>query len=110
LHPARGHPPAQRSELRSAIRRFAQICGKHPSEIIADPAVIRQWIGKANWQMAGLSKRGWANITSRLTRAMVMADIKVHRRRRNFKLAEEWELLLGSMAKRDRDALRRFAG
>lgn len=102
--------PAQRSELRSAIRRFAELCGRHPSEIIADPAVIRQWIGCASWQMAGLSKHGWANITSRLTRAMKIAGIKVHRRRRNYKLAADWELLLGPMARRDRDELHRFAG
>lgn len=102
--------PAQRSELRSAIRRFARLCGRHPSEIIADPAVIRRWIGQANWQMAGLSKRGWANITSRLTRAMAIAGINVHRRRRNYKLAVKWELLLWPMARRDRDELHRFAG
>ncbi|THF54650.1 site-specific integrase [Ollibium composti] len=101
---------AQRSELCSAIRRFARICGKHPSEIIADPAVIRQWIGRANWQMAGLSKRGWANMISRLTRAMMMAEIKVHRRRRNFKLLPEWETRLEPLGRRDRDGLRRFAG
>ncbi len=100
----------KRTELRSAIRRFAEICGKHPSEIIADPAVIRRWIGRANWQMAGLSKRGWANLTSRLTKAMETGGIKVHRRRRNFKLVGEWEHLLSSMAKRDRDELHRFAG
>lgn len=102
--------PAQRSELCSAIRRFARLCGKHPSEIIADPAVIRNWIGKISWQMAGLSKAGWANLTSRLTRAMKIAGVKVHRRRRNFKLLPEWEALLAPLNRRDRDELHRFAG
>lgn len=102
--------PATKIELCSAIRRFAEICGKHPADVIADPAVIRSLIKEANWQLAGLSKASWANVKSKLTRAMKIAGIKVDRRRRNFKLAPGWEALLTSMDRRDRDDLHRFAG
>jgi hypothetical protein len=103
-------PAATRIELCSAIRRFAEVCGKHPADVIADPAVIRCLIKEASWQLAGLSKASWANLKSKLTRAMKIAGIKVDRRRRNFKLAPVWEVLLGPMSRRDRDDLHRFAG
>lgn len=102
--------PTVRGELRSKLKRFADVAGKHPSEIIADPAVIRKVVALANWQSAGLSKKGWANVTSGVTRAMVIAGIKVHRRRRNFKLSLSWEDLLAQMSRRDHDEIHRFAG
>lgn len=117
LEDLRGHlasdsslPDATRGELRSRIKRFAEVAGKHPSEIIADPASIRTIAARANRHLAGLSKGSWANIVSGVTRAMDLADIKVHRRRRNFKLSLSWERLLELMNRRDRDELHRFAG
>jgi integrase len=101
---------AARTELCSAIRRFAEICGKHPADVIADPAVIRCLIKGASWQLAGISKESWANIKSKLTRAMKIVDIKVDRHRRNYKLGPDWDALLASMSRRDRDELHRFAG
>lgn len=101
---------AARGELRSRIKRFAEVAGKHPSEIIADPASIRVVASRANRHLAGLSKGSWANIVSGVTRAMDIAGVKVHRRRRNFKLSLSWERLLEPMSRRDRDELHRFAG
>ncbi|MBS0250974.1 MAG: tyrosine-type recombinase/integrase [Proteobacteria bacterium] len=99
-----------KSELCSAIRKFASICCRTPADIIADPAVIRQHIKTANWKMGGLSKRSWENLKSKLTRAMKLANIRVDRRRRNFKLLTEWDALLAQMSRKDRDDLHRFAG
>jgi hypothetical protein len=100
----------EKTELASAIRCFSKICGKHPADIIADPAVIRGLITKASWQLAGLTKRSWENLKSRLTRAMKIGGIEVHRRRRNFKLLAAWDAVLAPMSRRDCDELHRFAG
>lgn len=102
--------PTQRSERISAVRTFAKVCLKHPSEILVDPQVIRTLIDRASWQLAGLSKRRWANVLSLLTSAMKFAGIKVGRRRRNRKLDAEWEALLAPLTRRDRDELHPFAG
>lgn len=100
----------EKTELASAIRCFSKICGKHPADIVADPAVIRDLIATASWQLAGLTKRSWENLKSRLTRAMKIGGIEVHRRRRNFKLLAAWDAVLAPMSRRDRDELHRFAG
>ncbi|MFJ7352768.1 site-specific integrase [Phyllobacterium sp. NPDC097923] len=117
LEDLRGHiavsttlPETLRTDLRSKLKRFADVLGKHCSEIIADPVTVRVWAAKANWVLAGLSKNTWANILSAVTRAMKIAGIAVHRRRRNFKLSLKWEELLSTMNRRDKDELHRFAG
>ena len=101
---------SRRAELVSAIRRFCEISGKHTSEVIVDPQVIRALVDRASWQLAGLSKRSWANILSRLTCAMKIAGVKVHRKRRNRKLDEAWETLLAPLSRRDHDELHPLAG
>lgn len=102
--------PSQRAERTSALRTFAKVCGKHPSEIIADPQVIRKLIAAASWQLAGLSKSRWANVQSLLTSSMKLGGIKVRRRRKNRKLDGQWETILAPLSRRDRDELHPFAG
>ena len=89
---------AKRSELASAIKRFAEICDRTPAEIVADPAVIRVLASKASWQLAGLTAGGWSNLKSRLSAALRAGGIPVHRRsRRNFVLSPSWEHLLAGV-------------
>lgn len=102
--------PAQRAERISGMRTLARVSRKHPSEILADPQVIRALVDRASWQLAGLSKQRWANVLSLVTSAMKLAGIKVRRRRRNRKLDAEWEALLAPLTRRDRDELHPFAG
>lgn len=102
--------PRQQVELRSAINTFARVCDRDPADVVADPAVIRTLAAKAQWKLAGLTKGTWANIVSRLGKAMQLGGVRVHRQRRNYQLAEQWEQILGTLARRDRDELRRFAG
>jgi hypothetical protein len=99
-----------RSELRSAINRFARICSRTPGEIIADPAVIRGLAKTAVWQIAGISKSSWAKILSRLRKSLQLVDVQIHRQRRNFRLDAVWQALLAPMSRRDHDELHRFAG
>lgn len=101
---------AQKTELRSAVSRFAAISRRRLDEVIADPAVIRPLIAAAPWQLSGLSKRAWNNLRYRLGRAMQLAGVRVDRRRRNFKLADNWARLLERLPERPRQDLRRFAG
>lgn len=99
-----------RTELHSAINRFAVICGRTPADIPADPAILRGLAKRAPWQLAGLAKKSWANVLSRLRKAMQLAGVEVHRQRRNFKLDAAWQALLAPMCRRDHDELHRFAG
>lgn len=103
-------PLWKRQELCSAIRNFAKVCGLTPDDIIADPGIIRTLRAKAPWLLAGYTKGSWANILSRLNRALEIGGVKVHRQRRNFKPNSEWEQLLAPLCRRDRDDIHRFAG
>ena len=75
-----------RRDMASALRAFAKLAGRQPSDIIADPAVIRCIAAETPWKLAGYSKARWANILSSLSRAMALAGVKVHRQRRNYQL------------------------
>ncbi|MBP2157492.1 MULTISPECIES: site-specific integrase [Asticcacaulis] len=113
---------SDRTTMVSAINRFAEIASLSPSQILADPGVIRDLKETANWQLAGrkkhdgvpnevgITKASWANITSLVTKAMKLSGIAVDRRRRNFKPADAWQPLLDKTSKNDRHALNRFAG
>ena len=100
----------QKLELRSAIATFSRVVARTPSEIVADPGAIRRLAADANWQMADLKKASWENTLSRLTKAMKMAGIAVHRRRANYTLSTDWVLRLDLIMPRDRRDLRRFGG
>jgi integrase len=100
----------KRRELCSAIRTFTRVCGLTPDDIIADPSTIRTRAAKAPWLLAGYTKGSWANILSRLRRALEIGGVNVHRQRRNFKPNKEWEQLLAPLCRRDRDEIHRFAG
>lgn len=103
-------PLWKRRELCSAIKNFAKVCGLTPDDIIADPGTIRTLRAKAPWLLAGYTKGSWANIMSRLNRALEIGGVKVHRQRRNFKLNAEWEQLIAPLCRRDRDDIHRVAG
>lgn len=103
-------PLSKRRELCSAIRNFAKVCGLTPDVIIADPGTIRTLAAKAPWLLAGYTKGGWANIRSRVGKALEIAGVKVHRQRRNFKLSPSWEKLVATLSGRDQRDIRRFAG
>ena len=97
-------------ELCSAITRFCEICGVTRGDVLADPTAIRLLREKASWQLAGLSKESWANMLSRLKRALHQVGVNVDRQRRNSRLSPEWTSLLNALEKANRDHLRRFAG
>jgi integrase len=99
-----------RSELCSAITRFCKIAGVDPSQVLADPTAIRELRKTASWQIAGINQRSWANIVSRVTKAMSHAGVDVDRRRRNTRLLPVWDALLGQLGPEHWKRLRRFAG
>lgn len=102
--------PQVRSELLSAINRFCRICGVDPTQVVADPTAIRTLRKSASWQIAGLKERSWANIVTRLTRAMSLTGVDVDRRRRNTRLLTVWEDLLAGLSQDHWKRLRRLAG
>jgi hypothetical protein len=99
-----------RSELCSAITRFCEIAGVDPSQVLADPTAIRELRKTASWQIAGITQRSWANIISRVTKAMSHAGVDVDRRRRNTRLLPVWDALLEQLGPEHWKRLRRFAG
>ena len=83
-------PPEKRAELRSAIKRFAEIGNVNMSSTPADGPAIRAADQSASWQLAGLSKNSWANITYRVTKALELVGVNIHRRRQ-YRPSPEWD-------------------
>jgi site-specific recombinase XerC len=101
--------PAKIAELRSAIKRFGEIAGQPLTAILADGPSMRAAAAGASWQMAGLKKASWANILSRVTQAMELVGVNVHRRRQ-YMVTQPWVDLLDKIDEVSRIHLRRFAG
>lgn len=101
---------SKRAELRSAIKTVGKACGQPLSAIIADPPSVRAAVAKASPQLAGISKASWANALSRLSKAMKLLGISIHRRWRQFKLDSKWIALLEPLAEIQRRDLCRVAG
>lgn len=102
-------PPEKRVELRSAIRRFAEICNINMSSTPADGPSIRAAAKTASWQLAGLTKNSWANVMYRVTKALGLAGVNVHRRRQ-YRPSPEWTTLADRCGANARHGLTRFAG
>lgn len=102
-------PPQVRAELRSAITRLGEVANLTLSDTPADGPSIRAAIATASWQLAGLSKKSWANITSRVTKAMRLVGINVHRRRQ-FRPSPVWAMFIAKCGADARHGLTRFAG
>ena len=102
--------PQTRIAMGSAIIRFCEICGLDPTQVLADPAAVRALRKTASWQVAGISKRTWANAISLLTRAMSHVGIDVDRRRRNTRLSPAWVEFLNPLSIEAVKRIRRFAG
>ena len=100
----------KRSELRSGINTFAKVCGLPLASTLADPPTIRAAIARASPQLAGISKPSWANTQSRVTKAMALVGIKVHRRWTQLKQTQGWHGLLNACSADDKHDLSRFAG
>lgn len=69
--------PQKRTELRSAIKRFWEVTNVNPSSPPADGPTIRAAIKSASWQLAGLSKDSWANMTSRVAKALEVVGVNM---------------------------------
>jgi hypothetical protein len=102
-------PRRTRTEWLSGIATFSRVCGRDPSEIVADPKHLRHLMTTASWQLAGLAPGTWSNILSRLRAMLAHAGIDVDRMRQ-FRLAPEWIELLAVLPEKPRRDLGSFAG
>ncbi len=102
-------PPAKRGEFRSAIKRFAEICNINMSSTPADGPAIRAAAKTASWQLAGLTKNSWANVMYRVTKALGLVGVNVHRRRQ-YRPNPEWTAVVDRCGAEARHGLTRFAG
>ena len=102
-------PPEKRGELRSAIKRFAEICNINMSSTPADGPAIRAATKTASWQLSGLTKNSWANVMYRVTKALELVGVNVHRRRQ-YRPSPEWTAVVDRCGAEARHGLTRFAG
>ena len=104
-----GLPGRTRTEWTSAVKTFARVCNRDPSEIVADPKHLRHLMQGAAWQLADLSSGTWANVKSRLREMLQHAGIDIDRQRK-FCLAPAWQELMPLLNKPRRADLSGFAG
>jgi hypothetical protein len=97
------------AELCSAITRLGKIANLTLSNTPADGPAIRAAFPAASWQLAGLSKRSWENIKSRVRRAMRLVGVNIHRRRQ-YRPSPEWAVLIDKCGADSRHGLTRFGG
>ena len=94
--------------LELAVNTFCTTTGRHPSEVIASPKHLRRLMRDANWQVAGLSKKHWGNVLSRLRAALAHFGIDIDRRVQ-FALDPVWQAFLAAVPERKRQDLGGFA-
>ena len=101
--------PQERAELGSAITRLGKIANLTLSDTPADGPSIRAAFATGSWQLAGISKKSWANIKSRVIKAARLVGVNIHRRRQ-FRPSSDWATLIANCGADARHGLTRFAG
>jgi integrase len=86
-------PTAARQDLRSAVRKVADVLGLPPGDVPANPGFLRQRLAKVGPAAHGISKPRWANIRSLLLRALRLAGVTVLPNRYMAPLAPAWKEL-----------------
>jgi site-specific recombinase XerD len=102
--------PKEQGEFGSALKRFTEVTGVDPHSTPADPAILRKLFKSGKWKQQGLNKRTWANIKSKVTRALELAGIDIHRTRANYALSPAWRDLLAKLPVLIARDVRRFGG
>lgn len=91
-------PPYQRRDLRSAIKRVAEMAGVVPAMAEATAPALRQMLKKVQAAAHGVSQKTWANLLSGLRAALRLTDV-IESRRDGLALKEPgWAPLLEATA------------
>lgn len=103
-------PERRRWELCSAVRRLCRALGRLPSDVLADPTELRRRLAQMSPMAAGLSRGGWRNLKSLVSKALLTAGLISLPRRSQMPLPSPWRDLLDRMEDRyQRCALSRVA-
>jgi integrase len=86
-------PTSTRQDLRSAVRKVADVLGLPPGDVPANPGFLRQRLAKVGPAAHGISKARWANIRSLLLRALRLAGVTVLPNRYMAPLVPAWKEL-----------------
>ena len=86
-------PDRVRDDLKSAIRSFCRLIGRHPEEVPAHPNYLRQHLKRIRPARFGISKGRWSNIKSLLRRALRVCGCAVMPGRYTAPLTPDWEFL-----------------
>jgi integrase len=87
---------AKKQDMASALRTIAKVLGVEPSELIADPGLLRRRLDLVSPEAHGLSRRRWANIRSLLARGLELAR-PVMPSRSYAKISPSWQALLSGL-------------
>src|SRR5664280_1284209 len=97
--------------LISAINTVARALRFAPEDIPADPAGLRQHLSSISPAMAGLTRKSWWSVRSRIRKALQLASIRVMPGRRTGPLSTEWDQLYHALPEIGRNRrLGRFIG
>ena len=67
--------PSQRRDMKSAIKRIAEMAGAVPATVPAEAPALRQMLAKVRPAAHGVSPKTWANLRSQLRAALRLADV-----------------------------------
>ena len=93
-------PARQRDDLCSAVRTVSRVLGRPPGELIAHPKTLSEQLGKVSPAYFGLSAPSWANIRSRLRKALEHTGTTVMPGRYLAPLAPAWARLMQQLPSR----------
>jgi hypothetical protein len=102
-------PERRKQDLRSALRSVAKLLGATPTDIAADPALLRRRLEVIFPEAHGLSRGRWANIRSLVGKALALAR-PMSPSRSVHPLLPEWEKLAAGLEFNRRVRLLRCSG
>ncbi len=96
----------RRRDLASALRRVAQLLGREPGQVEAEPRLLRRRLAEIALAAHGLSRKRWNNIRALLGAALKLVG-PISPGRHLTPLTPEWQLLQDRMV--DRGLQRRLS-
>lgn len=78
---------------RSAIKRLADLSGRHVSSIPASVEAVRDLINAVVVPRHVMSERSWSNLKSSVKAALAFVDVTANRRKRYTDMLPEWQVL-----------------
>jgi integrase len=92
-----GLAPRERTGLVSAVRRFCKGLGRQPSEVPAEPRVVRDGLDRLTPAGLGITRQSYRNLRSQVVKALGVAGIDTLAACCRTKPHPEWQALLDAL-------------